>query len=204
MNDKSDKKFFSTTYYHVQTSMYMMVLIFFTFKEYWHAACNMMYMYFLGICFKRNRMYHKSILSKVQNLFFTLKNLSLRKVQNWKVIIFRDWGLGFKPIEPLIGWPEKQILSKAYAKLLYLDYTYTLKTHTTFTSPNRFALERKPFLSELSLTTVWYLLGIEADAAVFPWPVNKKVISRQIYIYIYNTIQYNCKYIYIVLLVWIL
>ena len=64
MNDKSDNQFFSTTCYHVQTSMYMMVLIFVTFKEYRHAACNMMYMYFFGICFKRNRMYHKSLSAK--------------------------------------------------------------------------------------------------------------------------------------------
>ena len=68
-------------------------------------------------------MYHESLLSEVQKLFFTLKNLSLRKVQNWKVIILRDWGLGFKPKEPPIGWPEKQILSEAYAKLFYLDDT---------------------------------------------------------------------------------
>lgn len=51
---------------------------------------------------------------------------------------------------------------------------------TRLSSLNLLERERNPFFSELSVTIVWYLLGIEEEAAVFPCPiVNQKKLFRK-------------------------
>ena len=47
---------------------------------------------------------------------------------------------------------------------------FQFKLTTTSSAGNRFDFDMKPFFSELSVTIVWNLLGIEQDAAVLPCP----------------------------------
>ena len=53
----------------------------------------MIHALFWDLCLKKQNVPKKS-LNEVQNLFLTLKNLSLRRVKSLKVIFQKDWGLG--------------------------------------------------------------------------------------------------------------
>jgi len=93
-------------------------------------------------------MYHKSILSEVQNLFFTLKNLSLRKVQiKLKGNYFKGLGFGVQTKRTSDRVTRETDTFRSICKVIVFRlHIYSVNTyHIHITEPFRSGKKAFPF-----------------------------------------------------------
>lgn len=157
---KSDNKFFRTTCYHVQTSMYMTVLIFFTFKEYRHAACNMMYMYFFGIYFKKKQNVPQKYFKWSAKSVFYIEESFLKERTKLKGNYFKGLGFGVqtkRTSDRVTG--ETDTFRSICKVILFRLHIYSVNTyHIHITEPFRSGKKAFPFwvVTHYCLISAWY------------------------------------------------